>query len=185
LRGEATLTWISCRAAATAYDGTSAIREVHMRILLASLSLPLLLAASAAAPAQQHADHAALAAASAPAPATRWQTDAPLREGMARISAAVAALGHNEHGHMDAAQVKQLVAGIQRDIGAIVSKCKLDPRADAALHPILGTLAQGAQSLDANPRDREAIPRMRVALQDYARQFDDPGTSSTPPAKLP
>lgn len=143
-----------------------------MRCLLLSASLPLLLACAVPVAAESNA-HPGVDAATAPAPVQRWKTDAPLREGMGRLRAAVDGLGHYEHGHMGAEQALKLAASIERDIGFIVAHCKLEPRADAALHPILEALAQGALALKANPAEFATIPPMRNALQDYARTFDD------------
>ena len=137
----------------------------------------LLLALATPALAHDHA-HPAGEAAAAPVPAQRWSTDASLREGMGHVRAAVEALGHYEHGHLGPAQAVQLADGIQRDIGAIFAHCKLEPRADAALHPILAALLRGAQALEADPTRLAAIEPMRNALQDYARAFDDPGVSA-------
>lgn len=150
-----------------------------MHPLVIACSLPLLLALALPATAQ----HDAHSAAPAPAPLAtqRWQTDAPLREGMGRIRHAVDALQHYEHGHIGQQQAVQLAGDIQRDVGFIIAHCKLEPRADAALHPILGVLVKGAQALAAKPTELAAIAPMREALQDYARQFDAPGLSAQEP----
>jgi hypothetical protein len=142
---------------------------------LITLSLPLLLALAVPAAAQDHAHHSADAVDAAAAPAQRWKTDAPLREGMGRIRGAVEGLQHYERGHMGPDQATELANGIARDVNFIVANCKLEPSADAALHPIIGALMKGALALKAKPADLAAIPPMRSALQDYARQFDDPG----------
>ena len=142
--------------------------------------LPLLAALALPATAHEHA-HDAASVAAATTPMQRWKTDAPLREGMGRIRDAVDALQHYEHGHIGPQQAVQLAAGIERDVGFIVAHCTLEPRADAALHPILGAIMGSAQTLKANPTDRTAIPSMRSALLDYARQFDDPGTQPGEP----
>lgn len=146
---------------------------------LSIVSLPMLLALTVPVGAQTHAHPATPATAAATSVATqRWKTDPPLREGMGRIRSAVDALQHYEHGHMGPEQALQLAAGMEKDVAFIVSNCKLEPKADAALHPILGTFMQGAQALKAKPTDLTAIPPMRGALQDYARLFDDPGLST-------
>ena len=146
-----------------------------MRSLLVTIPLPLLLALATPVAAQDHARHTVdvANAAAAPASTQRWKTDAPLREGMGRIRGAVEGLQHYERGHIGPEQATQLASGIERDVNFIVANCKLEPRADAALHPIIGVLMKGAQALKAKPTDLAAIPPMRSALQDYARQFDD------------
>jgi hypothetical protein len=143
-----------------------------MRSPLLSVSIPLLLALASPVAAQHHAHHAVDATAP-PATAQRWKTDAPLREGMGRIRGAVEGLQHYEHGHMGPEQATELANGIVRDVNFIVANCKLEPSADAALHPIIGALMKNAQALEAAPTDLSAIPPMRAALQDYARQFGE------------
>ena len=149
-----------------------------MRALLTFL--PLLAALAFPATAHEPAHHAVSVAATTN-PMQRWKTDAPLREGMGRARAAGDALQHYEHGHIRPQQAVQLAEGIERDIAFIVAHCTLEPRADAALHPILGALMVSAQTLEADPTDRNAIPSMRSALHDYARQFEDPGMRSGEP----
>ncbi len=145
-----------------------------MRSLVVSAALPLLLALAFPVAAQNHARHA-VGAATAPIPAQRWKTDAPLREGMGRIHAAMEGLQHDELGHMSPAQAVQLGSAIERDVGFIVAHCKLEPNADAALHPIIGALIRGAQALKAEPQNLAVIPPMRSALDDYTRQFEQAG----------
>ncbi len=139
--------------------------------------LPLLLALAAPAMAREHPDTAGLVATAASA--QRWKTDAPLREGMGRIQQAVDALQHYEHGHMGPGQAVILASGIERDVGFIVSHCTLAPKADAALHPILAALVQGAQAIKTNPADLSPIAPMRLALQRYPALFEDPGWPAT------
>ena len=155
-----------------------------MRALLIPIVLPvLLIAAAIPVRATGHAHDAVAAVATASAP--RWPTDAPLRAGMARIRASVDALQHAGHGHLDAGQLTALASSVQREIRFIVANCRLEPRAEAALHPILGTLGEGAQAqaLQSTPPDLSRIPAMRAALRAYARQFDDPGMGGTGPAQ--
>lgn len=102
----------------------------------------------------------------------RWASDAPLRKGMGEIRAAVEALEHHEHGHLNAEQALAAVAIVERSIGDIVANCKLEPDADAALHGILARLARGTSALKADPSDVGAVAPMREAVQDYARTFE-------------
>jgi len=137
--------------------------------------------------AQHHHGHASASAPAAQAaPAVRYATDAPLRKGMADIRTAVGMLEHGEHGHLDAAQVRNLAGNIERSIGTIIAECKLAPEADAALHAIIGGLGQGIAALKENPADLAPVAGMRAALADYARIFDDPAvTPATSPAAMP
>lgn len=137
----------------------------------------VLLCATAGPPAvaQDHASHHATTTTPATASARRWATDAPLRSGMAEIRAAVAALEHDEHGQPGPEQASALAARVETRVAYLVANCKLEPQADAALHAIIARLLQGAAALKADPTDRVAVATLRQALQDYPRQFDDPG----------
>jgi len=142
-----------------------------MRIttLLAALAL----SAGAPPPAQAQHEHAAAAAAAAQATGQRWSTDAPLRAGMAAIRESVGDLKHHEMGHMSPDQAKQAATDIEHRVHDIVATCKLAPEADAALHRIIAPLLENAAALKADPGRLDAIPPMREALAEYARQFDD------------
>lgn len=104
----------------------------------------------------------------------RWQPDQPLREGMRRMATAVEALGHHEHAHLDAAQVRGLAQEVNGAAAYMFANCTLEPEPDAALHGLLAQLMGGARSLAANPDATAPIAPMRGALADYARLFDDP-----------
>ena len=88
-------------------------------------------------------------------PAQRWTTDAPLRAGMRDIRNVVEALGHYEHGHIGEDQAVLLARQVQGHIGGIVANCRLEPEADAALHVVLASRAQGANA----GRQRESAAR--------------------------
>ncbi len=154
---------------------------IHRRFLPLAIVFAFGCAVAPTAPAQHHAHHSAVAPAGQAAPAVRHATDAPLRKRMADIRVAVGMLEHAEHGHLDAAQVRNLAAGIERSIGGIVAECRLAPEADAALHGIIGRLGQGIAALKERPDDTTPVAGMRAALADYGRMFDDPGATATAP----
>lgn len=139
----------------------------------------VLLLAGMAAPtvhAQDGHRHHAPAEKSAQAPAAaRFASDAPLRKGMGEIRKAVDALGHYERGHMGSEQAVEFAVQIQQQVDYLIANCKLDPKADAALHGIIARLTTSARALESDPKDLTAIPPMREALQQYALQFDDRG----------
>jgi len=117
-------------------------------------------------------------------PAQRWDSDAPLRTGMAEIRIAVDALQHYERGHMGPEQAVEQATRIQSQIAYLVANCKLKPQADAALHVIIAELGAGAQALKDNPSDLTAIAPMRQALAHYPRQFNDPTWALTEPEEV-
>ena len=152
----------------------SATRYVPIAIA-AALASALLLPATAIAQHAGHGDHAAPAAqeSGAHAPAVRYASDAPLRKGMGDIRAAVVALEHNEHGHMNQQQALATVGIIERSIGDIVANCKLEPEADHALHGVLAKLGRGIAAIKADPNDKSALVPLREAVADYSKLFDD------------
>lgn len=107
------------------------------------------------------------------APAQRYASDAPLRAGMARIHSALDELRHYEMGHMPQALAIEQVDAIQSAINTLFATCKLEPEADAALHGMLVPLITAVQAFKTNPDDLGSIARMRQAIADYARLFDD------------
>ena len=152
----------------------SATRYVPIAIA-AALASALLLPATAIAQHAGHGDHAVPAAqeSGAHAPAVRYASDAPLRKGMGEIRGAVAALDHNEHGHMNQQQALATVGVIERSIGDIVANCKLEPEADHALHGVLAKLGRGIAAIKADPNDKSALVPLREAVADYSKLFDD------------
>ena len=149
-----------------------------MKLAVTITAVPLLLLAAMTAPLARaqdgHQHHAPAAAAAQAVPAQRWDTDAPLRTGMAKIRTAVDALQHYERGHMGPEQAVALATQIQEQVAYLIANCKLEPQADAALHVIIAKLSAGAQALKATPANLAAILPMRETLADYARSFDDP-----------
>ncbi|HET9033332.1 MAG TPA: DnrO protein [Dokdonella sp.] len=119
-----------------------------------------------------HADHAAPE--SVAIPAQRYATDAPLREGMSRIHAALEELRHYEMGHMPQSIAVEKVASIKDAIDYVFANCKLDAKADAALHSMLVPLLNGVQAFNKDPADTSTVASMRDAIADYPRVFADP-----------
>lgn len=141
-------------------------------------------AAAIAAPpaAQEHHDHAAHAATPVQAPAERWATDAPLREGMQRVNAALEDLRHHEMGHMTDGQARERAVAVEEAIQFMFAHCRLAPEPDAALHSMLVPLLSAAKRLDADPADKAAVAAMREAVAPYATLFDDAQEAKAEPA---
>lgn len=108
----------------------------------------------------------------------KWATDAPLRQGMAIIRAAVAQ-NHQaiHHARMSPAQYQVLGATIEHHVGRIVADCKLPPQADANLHVIVAELVAAADAMQGRSAEKPAAGAERVvaALGQYAKHFDHPG----------
>lgn len=159
-----------------AHGGSRRVNRLRCGIALAcGLGVAAVAQASPASTHEDHAAHAASAAsAPAPRPAQRWATDAPLREGMARVRIALDELRHYEMGHMPASMALERVASIEDATTYMFAHCKLAPDADAALHGILLPLLAAAQRMKKDTRDMAAIAAMRSVVADYPRHFDDP-----------
>lgn len=87
----------------------------------------------------------------------KWQTDAPLRQGMENIRAALA------KGMKDQALAKK----VEAEVAGIVQNCKLPPEADEQLHIVIGELVAGAEARDT--------ARVKKALNAYGEFFDHAG----------
>jgi hypothetical protein len=106
----------------------------------------------------------------------RWATDAPLREGMGRIRAvAGAARQADARGRLNATQARALAAGVEDGIAFMVQHCRLEPKADANLHILLGRLSAAATAVKANPKAADGLPQMFEVLDLYPRYFTHPG----------
>jgi hypothetical protein len=129
-------------------------------------------------------EHSHGASAEAPAHAItldngrRWQTDAPLREGMAEIRSALVKK-HPEVGARDtsAAEYAALGATIEKNVGSIVANCKLSPEADRNLHVVVAELVSAADDLQGKSRAKpaEGLHKAVRAVNLYGRYFDHPG----------
>lgn len=114
---------------------------------------------------------------------SRWATDATLRTGMAKISAAMEAARPAIHaGSFSAADYGALATQVERDVGAIIAGCKLPAAADAQLHLVLTQVIQGIGMMRGDEhaggdRGQGADTVMR-ALDAYAAFFDDPAFAS-------
>ncbi|MDI9237770.1 DnrO protein [Lysobacter sp. LF1] len=146
--------------------------------LLGATIVALLMAVPAMAQSGSHAGHSAHSPAARPTtgPTTgqRWATDAPLRDGMARIRQAVGALDHLQHGHAPPALAPTLAGQIQSAVNDMIASCKLAPDADAALHGLLVKFIAGAEAVRTGPVTPDTLKPMQAALAQYPVLFDDP-----------
>lgn len=87
----------------------------------------------------------------------KWPTDAPLRQGMESIRAAV------EQGMKD----EPLAKKVESEVAGIVQNCKLEPEADEQLHIVIAELMAAAEAKDN--------ARLAKALNAYGEHFDHAG----------
>lgn len=109
----------------------------------------------------------------------KWGTDEPLRGGMGRIRGLIEPhLGAAHKGKLTPAQYSELATQIETEVGGIVAKCKLEPKADAMLHLLIADLGDGTRTMTGNnPKQRPALGLVKVAktLDQYGKHFEHPG----------
>ena len=127
-------------------------------------------------PSEEHSHHAH-AAASSDAAIGPFATDAPLRAGMTRVRASVAALSEfaaaSTSATIDDRQVVRLTDEVNAAIQSMFAQCRLPPDADAALHPLLADLLQANSALADAPSNWEPLAKMQGVLKLYDEQFFD------------
>ena len=87
----------------------------------------------------------------------KWPTDAPLRQGMESIRAALASGMAQD----------AFAAKVTTEVAGIVQNCKLEPEADAQLHIVIAELMAGVEAKDN--------ARVAHALNAYGEHFDHAG----------
>lgn len=122
----------------------------------------------AAAPAKLSLDHG-----------RKWGTDAPLRDGMGRIRALVEPqLAAAHGGKLSAAQYAALAGEVETQVAGIVSNCKLEPKADAMLHIVIGEIGAGTDAMAGKggaAGAAQGLVRVAKAVNAYGSNFDHPG----------
>jgi len=108
----------------------------------------------------------------------KWETDAPLRQGMLSIRDAMAA----DHaaigaGKESAAQYQALAKRVDEQVAYVVGNCKLKPEADANLHLVLADIIAGAEMMKGKnaAKRRDGASKVIRALQTYPDYFNHPG----------
>jgi hypothetical protein len=112
-------------------------------------------------------------------PEKKWETDAPLRKGMAGIRDDMASkLGEIHAGKLKKPGYAELSGKISTHTNSIFKNCKLSPKADAQLHLVLSQILGGNQQMKSaeSIQDRRAgAIKIIDALQLYPKYFDHPG----------
>lgn len=120
-----------------------------------------------------HHHHAeGMATAAVPKPTKKFATDENLRTRMTAILNTMKAM------HKAGAKVNLSDTGgkIETTVQDIFKKCKLEPAADAAIHPILGDLLKGAE-LFKKGNEKEGHDKIHNALLRYEDFFEHPNWS--------
>ena len=107
----------------------------------------------------------------------KWETDAALRQSMDDINQAMArALPLIHKKRCSDSDYATLASKINQKVGYDVEHCKLEAKADAMLHIVIGELMAGAEIMEgktAATRHDGAV-RVRHALESYGKYFQHP-----------
>lgn len=135
-------------------------------------------AVQALAAEHSHDDHAHHAAQLQLNNGKKWPSDAALRASMTALRAAFAEkLGAIHSGKLDSDGYRALGSKIDGEIANIVAQCKLEPKADAMLHIVIGDLAAGADVMQGRAAGEPmgGAHKAAMALNAYGRHFQHPG----------
>ncbi len=98
----------------------------------------------------------------------KWPTDAPLRQGMENIRAALG--GGMKYG--------ALAKKVNAEVAGIVQNCKLEPEADAQLHIVIADILAGVEAMEGKVQGearRAGAEKVARALDAYGEHFDHAG----------
>lgn len=109
----------------------------------------------------------------------KWATDDALRTGMAKIRMLVEPKLASAHASkLSSAQYAALAAQVETEVGGIVANCKLEPKADAVLHIVIGEIGAGTDAMAGKTPQlspAQGLVHVAKAVNDYAGHFDHTG----------
>lgn len=107
----------------------------------------------------------------------KWATDAALRQSMDDINQAMArALPLIHKKRFSDSDYATLATTINQKVGYAVEHCKLEAKADAMLHLVIGELMAGAEIMEGKTAGTRHDGAVRVghALESYGKYFQHP-----------
>lgn len=109
----------------------------------------------------------------------KWPTDEPLRKGMKNIRDLMQASLHDIHeGKLTDAGYNELAKKVNGEVNTIVAGCKLEPKADAQLHTVIGEVLAGAEMMEGKSKKakrQDGAISVINALDKYGTYFEHPG----------
>lgn len=109
----------------------------------------------------------------------KWASDAPLRQAMTAIRSSVATTLPAAHsGKATTADYDALGKEVAAQVAYIVQNCKLNPKADAQLHVVIGDIMNGVETVEGKQHDKErasGVVQIAQALNTYGQYFDHAG----------
>ncbi len=153
----------SCVSASLALTGCSTMHDMHSSD--AELHPPN-------AEHNEHSDHAALSLNEG----NKWSTDEPLRKSMQAIDELMIPIQATAPDHLlDSKQGKAIALKVRQQVDYMITHCELEPKADAALHVLIGDLLVGANELQVPGTSPSGVSRIDQVLEQYPRYFEHPG----------
>lgn len=148
--------------------------------LLVLISLALTLAAPLAVASSDHDKHGAGAPHKLELNAgKKWATDKPLRKAMSAMRKSVVDTLAAVHGGKAAPSTFDAAAKVvAAELSYAIANCKLDPKADAQLHVVIGDIMKGAEALEgkrAGVPQADGLVEVARALNAYGAHFNHPG----------
>ena len=106
----------------------------------------------------------------------KWLTDAPLRQGMSEIRAAVSSsLARIHKGQFTPAEYAALGDRIQAQIDYVTANCRLPEEADIQLHVPLTSIIEGVAVMKEETGQEQGALKVIQALNAYGEYFEHPG----------
>lgn len=103
----------------------------------------------------------------------KWQTDHVLREAMQSINNEANKIASSfHHNELKKSEAEKMAVHVKDKVAFMIANCKLDPKADAVLHVLIGDLLAAADKLANDSQSHEGLPEIIKALQHYYDYFD-------------
>ena len=107
---------------------------------------------------------------------TKWSTDEPLRMSMQTINELMIPVHATAPDHLvNSEQGKAIALKVQQQVDFMIANCELEPKADAALHVLIGDLLIGANELKVPETSPSGVSRIGQVLEQYPQHFEHPG----------
>jgi len=109
----------------------------------------------------------------------KWVTDAPLRQAMSAIRSSVTSTMETVHGGKATdASFDKMAIEVAAQVSYIVQNCKLDPKADAQLHVVIGDIMSALETVEGKQPGKErasGVVGLAGALNTYGKHFSHSG----------
>ena len=109
----------------------------------------------------------------------KWVTDAPLRQAMSAIRSSVTSTMEAVHGGKATdASFDKMAIEVAAQVSYIVQNCKLDPKADAQLHVVIGDIMSALETVEGKQPGKErasGVVGLAGALNTYGKHFSHSG----------